>query len=406
MRHSFRFQDERERQVVKVWRTGHLSLAAISTYIPWIRRFRAYCVRQKLDETGELTRTGAVRFVDQYVCVRKRGLLGVSTRSHVLKSVHAWACALQTMGTPLAPWRPVREPMKLSPLLTAYCAYRRAHCGTSEGTLLRDIETAQGFISLLKKRRRSIESARVSDIDAFVIQLSKRLCARSIGDRCSSLRAFLRFLHTTGRLQGGLANSIVAPHVRVMERPPRALPWSDVRRILQAVPRSEPPGKRDFAMLLLMATYGLGAAEILGLRFEDVNWKSQILRLCRPKTGVSIELPLLPPAAKALIAYLRTERPPSARARRIFVGVKMPYLPITSGAIRHRIRLYAQHAGIQAKVIGAHAFRHSHASRQVDSGANLKIVSDILGHRRPSSTSVYVRVAIRRLRMVALPVPR
>ena len=84
----------------------------------------------------------------------------------------------------------------------------------------------------------------------------------------------------------------------------------------------------------------------------------------------------------------------------------MPYEPLTSGAIRHRIRYYADLAGISTKVIGAHAFRHSHASRQIDSGANVKIVSDILGHRSSSSTSVYVRVALERLRAVALPVPR
>ena len=84
----------------------------------------------------------------------------------------------------------------------------------------------------------------------------------------------------------------------------------------------------------------------------------------------------------------------------------MPYEPITSSAIRHRIRHYAVLAGISTKVIGAHAFRHSHTSRQIDSGANVKVVSDILGHRSSSPTSVYVRVALERLRAVALPVPR
>jgi len=84
----------------------------------------------------------------------------------------------------------------------------------------------------------------------------------------------------------------------------------------------------------------------------------------------------------------------------------MPYEPMTSSAIRFRIRHYARLAGISAKVIGAHAFRHSHASRQIDAGANIKVVSDILGHRSSSSTSVYVRVALRRLRTVTLPVPR
>jgi integrase len=159
-------------------------------------------------------------------------------------------------------------------------------------------------------------------------------------------------------------------------------------------------------MLLLMALYGFGAAEVLALQFEDVDWKSEIIRVRRPKTGVQIELPLLPPVARALTAYLKTERPPGTRTRKIFVRAKIPYEPLTSAAIRHRIRQYARGVGIAAPVIGAHSFRHSHASRQVDAGANIKVVSDILGHRRPSSTSVYVRVALRRLRGVSLPVPK
>jgi integrase len=159
-------------------------------------------------------------------------------------------------------------------------------------------------------------------------------------------------------------------------------------------------------MLLAMATYGLGAAEVLGLCLEHVDWKSKVLRVHRPKTGARIDLPLLPCVARALAVYLRTERPRHAEARQIFLRTLMPYDPITSGALRHRIRHYAHRAGVTAEVMGAHAFRHSHASRQIDSGANLKVVSDILGHRRPSSTSVYVRVALRRLRSVALPVPR
>lgn len=158
-------------------------------------------------------------------------------------------------------------------------------------------------------------------------------------------------------------------------------------------------------MLLLLATYGLGAAEILGLRLEDVDWRAGVLKARRPKTKVHIELPLLPPVAKALAAYLR-ERPPAKNVARLFLSRRMPYAPLTSGAIRHRIRLYAKRSGVSADVLGAHIFRHSHASRQIDAGANLKIVSEILGHRSSSSTSVYVRVALRRLRGVGLRVPR
>jgi integrase len=190
------------------------------------------------------------------------------------------------------------------------------------------------------------------------------------------------------------------------ERPPRALPWVEVRRILRSIQQTQEPGKRDFAMLLMMAIYGLGAAEVLSLHLEDVDWKSAILRVRRPKTGVRIELPLLPPIARAIASYLQVERPALAQTRRIFLATRLPHDPLTSGGIRHRIRQYARQAGITKPVIGAHAFRHSHASRQIDAGVSLKVVSDILGHRRPSSTSVYIRVALGRLHAVALPVPR
>jgi integrase/recombinase XerD len=246
----------------------------------------------------------------------------------------------------------------------------------------------------------------VPDIDRFVSHLAARVSKQTVARRCVSLRAFLRFLHTTERLRRDLASCVVSPCIRWPEQPPRALPWADVRRILGAIRQKEPPGKRDFALLLLMATYGLGAAEVLGLDLDDVDWKSGILHVRRPKTKANIELPLLPPVAKALAAYLQEERPSLVQSRRIFLNTMIPYTPLSSGVFRDRIRHHARQAGIDAPVLGAHVFRHSHATRQIDAGANPKVVSDILGHRCPSSTSVYVRVALRRLREVALPVPR
>ena len=208
------------------------------------------------------------------------------------------------------------------------------------------------------------------------------------------------------RLDSDLASGVMAPRFRASARPPRTLPWRDVKRVVRAVRRSDPTGRRDSAMLLLLATCGLGAAEILALRLKDLDWSAGVLRVRRPKTKIDIELPLLPAVARALTAYLRWERPPANGIPKVFLSRRMPYAPITSTAIRHRIRLYAKRAGVSAERLGSHTFRHSHASRQIDAGANLKVVSEILGHRSSSSTSVYVRVALRRLRGVGLPVPR
>jgi site-specific recombinase XerD len=233
-----------------------------------------------------------------------------------------------------------------------------------------------------------------------------RVGRRTAADSCSSLRGFLRFLFATRRLRHDLSDCVVAPRYRTDEGPPRALPWEEIRRILRAVPRDRLVGLRDYAMLLLMATYGLGSGEVVHLELSDVDWQARILRVQRRKTGVRLELPLLPAVAQALSAYLRRGRPSQALEHTIFLSLALPHRPLTTAAIRHRTREYARRAGISTAKLGAHIFRHSHATRQIDAGAPFKIVGDILGHLRPASTSVYVRVALRRLRMVALPVPR
>lgn len=159
-------------------------------------------------------------------------------------------------------------------------------------------------------------------------------------------------------------------------------------------------------MLLLLACYGLGSSEVASLRLDDIDWTAKILRVRRPKTGVPIELPLLPAVARAIAEYLRRGRPAHSKAREVFLSIGMPHRATTGGALRHQVRKHARRAGVGADFRGSHVFRHSHATRQIDLGARPKIVSDILGHRRPASTSVYVRVALRRLRTLALPVPR
>jgi len=159
-------------------------------------------------------------------------------------------------------------------------------------------------------------------------------------------------------------------------------------------------------MLLMLASYGMGASEVARLRLDDIDWSVRVVRITRRKTGVAIELPLSSAIARAVISYLRHGRPQRATVRNVFLSVRMPYRAVTSAVIGHQVRKYAARAGVPAALRGSHVFRHSHATRQIDQGENPKVVSDILGHRRPASTSVYVRVAIRRLRALALPVPR
>lgn len=155
-----------------------------------------------------------------------------------------------------------------------------------------------------------------------------------------------------------------------------------------------------------MAAYGMGAAEVRALCLDDLDWRAATLRVTRPKTGTSVTLPLLPQLARALAQYLRLGRPKYGQSRALFLSAGAPHGPMSCSAIRHAFYKYASAAGVHAPGFGAHALRHSHATRQIDLGASAKIVGDILGHRDPASTSAYVHVATRRLRPLALPVPR
>jgi site-specific recombinase XerD len=279
--------------------------------------------------------------------------------------------------------------------------------GVAESTVRRDLGMVQEFLRFLRRHGHTIATIQVAAVDQFLVQGSGRLAPKTLARVAYALRSFLRFLYTSGQIPHDLANAVATPRVRRGDLPPRALPWSDVRRIFRAISRKTRTGRRDYALLLMMAVYGLGSGEVRGLTLESVDWRRRQLRIVRPKTGREICLPLLPGVARALVAYLRHGRPRYCTTRALFVQMHAPYGDLhSSSAIRHVLHKHALSAGVSAAFLGSHVLRHSHASRQIDQGASATVVGDILGHRRPESTSAYVRVALRRLRGVALPVPR
>jgi integrase/recombinase XerD len=189
--------DDHERAVVGGWRRGHLSLSTIVIYLQWVRRFRAYCRDQNLVETEQLTRAGVRQFTRFYVGARLKGRqLAESSCSGARNAVHAWACAVRALGTSVPPWHDPQSPAPLPPLLTEFCQFRLTHHGVAKGSLWRDIDTARGFFTLLRQRRRPLERATLADVDAFVQEIAARVSKCTVVSICSSLRIFLRFLQT------------------------------------------------------------------------------------------------------------------------------------------------------------------------------------------------------------------
>jgi integrase len=311
------------------------------------------------------------------------------------------------MGRALPPWRAAPPQAPLASPVREFVAYRLSHRGVAARSAHFDAEVATAFLRSLARRHRAVAQVRLIDVDAFVEERGRRWAPISVAAACSTLRAFLAFLFATGRCRTDLAGLVISPRIRRLNRPPRALPWADVQRILRAIDVHKGLGPRDFAIFLMMATYGMGAGEITGLTLDDIDWTARTIRIRRPKTGVVTQLPLLDPVGRALARYLRHHRPARARDRTVFVNHRLPHARLTgSSALKHRLVMYAARAGVHADFLGTHVFRHTHATRQIEAGTSAKIVGDILGHRRPESTSAYVRSALAGLRSVGLPVPR
>jgi len=393
-------------KVVQVWRRNHLKPSTVVAYLRWVFRFKSYCRATGLVESSELTRAGVTDFARVYA--REHGISERAAHDNARSALRAWAVALAILGDPPPRWEAQSAPPKQSsPLLEEFAKHLRCNRGNPESTIHKKVTQIADLLKFLRSRRRHGQQIQLRDIDAFVLRCRERYARTTTADICSGVRAFLRFLHTTGRLSHDLASSVATPVVRRNERPLRALPWDEVRRILRAVDRGTPSGRRDYVMLLMMSTYGLGAGEVIRLHLDDIDWRAATLRAVRPKTGAEILLPLLPSIARALVGYLRHGRPPDAPTRHVLVSMKAPYHPLSaSSAVRHVLIKHARIAGVSAPYLGSHVLRHSHACRQMEQGTRPKLIGDILGHRRPASTSAYIRIATEGLRELALAVPR
>ena len=145
-----RSRDDRERAVVDYWRRGGLAALTIQLYLGWIRKFRKYCQQCKLDEIEQSCSSGLTRFIRTYAWPRTKGRPSPCGTDTARSAMHAWACALRALGEPVPAWRQQTSAPALPPLLSEYVEHRKAHNGTAEATLCRDLDTARRFLQHLR----------------------------------------------------------------------------------------------------------------------------------------------------------------------------------------------------------------------------------------------------------------
>lgn len=305
--------------------------------------------------------------------------------------------------------------------VSTYQTYLRQVRGFAPSTLTHHGRTAGEFLAHMDYETHPTRLAALErqDLDTFLCAVGLRQSRASLQHVVGHLRAFLRFLASDGEIPTGLDTQIDTPRVYRGEQLPRALPWDTVRALLQSIDRSSPMGLRDYAMFLLMATYGLRACEVVTLTFDDVEWRAGRLRIPQRKTRGALWLPLTDEVGTALLDYLRHGRAalnvrrqrvpfrgaPPRSYRELFVRCRTPAGVLKPTAVTEAFQAWSKRSGLAIPFQGAHCVRHSYAVHLLRSGLSLKTIGDLLGHRTLESTCVYLRLAVDDLRDVALPLP-
>jgi integrase len=218
-----------------------------------------------------------------------------------------------------------------------------------------------------------------------------------------AIRSFLRYLHYKGLVDADL--SLAVPKVARwrLSTLPKYLPAAQVRQVLRHCDRTTVLGRRDYAIMLLLARLGLRAGEVVKLRLEDIDWENTRITVCGK--GRWAQLPLPADVAKAIASYLRHARP-RCSSRRLFIR---DYAPIEgfsrAGAIACIVKRALKRAGVVSVRKGAHLLRHSLATDMLRKGASLDEIGEVLRHKSSDTTAIYAKVDINALRALALPWP-
>ena len=262
------------------------------------------------------------------------------------------------------------------------------------------------YLNCLADYLRRIEVKSLGDLSpqllsSFVVETAPKLARNTRRDLCAVVRIFLRFLYRERIVAEDLSITFEVPKLFRLSNVPRSITWGEVRRVLEAVDRRTVRGRRDYAILLMLVTYGLRASEVAKLTLDDIDWKHERLQIPDRKVGNCTAYPLAGVVAEALIDYLKNGRPETAE-RRFFLRVVAPQGPLGTGGVGASVALYLQKAGIKVHRAGSHTLRHTCVQRLIDAEFPLKTIGDYVGHRRSQSTEVYAKVAIETLREVAM----
>lgn len=263
------------------------------------------------------------------------------------------------------------------------------------------------FLDFLGKRDiEKFGQIRGEDLLDFVYTLS-RFSQKTISGTVSYVRVFLRFLLLKGQLKTDLSQAL--PSIQVPRDAKIPSVWSRelITQLLNAVDRSSPRGKRDYAILLLACRLGLRLSDIRALTLDNINWETEIISIIQVKTQSPLVLPITNEVGNALIDYIKYARPKTT-CRQVFLRLTSPFTPLSKNShLYHIVKHWRELAGIKFRTKqyqGMHSLRHSLASILLEENVPFSVISSVLGHASMNTTMIYAKSSVETLRQVALSI--
>ena len=294
------------------------------------------------------------------------------------------------------------------PLMDAYLKWMRDYQHASEGTVGLRCHSITQFLEWLGPKAMPEGLLKLSSdrIEGFFISYAQSMGRSARRSMQSALRTFLRFCLHQGYIEQSLEYAVPTLRTYKLVTVPRGLTDTQAQQILRCIKCNSHVGRRDYAILILLYTYGVRGGQVRALRLEDINWKQNQILFKALKHGKESRLPLTPEVGESLLDYLQQSRPAFSYPH-VFLTCRAPYQPLpNSNSLSAIVGRYIQTAGIEIPGKGAHAFRHCFATRMLHKGHCLKAIADVLGHRHLGTTFIYTKVEFNALSHVALEWPK
>jgi site-specific recombinase XerD len=340
------------------------------------------------------------RTVGQYLRFRARNRQPFASDRPALGRLLA---VLREIGV-IAPPIPI-APGPLEQIEQEFQRYLSQERGLSGVTIVRHLPPLRKFLrESCAQGKASFSKLTAADITHFVERHAHDQSPRSAQSMCWTLRAFTRFLLYRGHIAVDLAAAVPSTRTWRFRTLPEQLSPDQVQRVLDSCDRHTSLGRRDYAVLLLLARLGLRAKEIATLTLDDIDWQSGRLNI-HGKGRRRAYMPLLFEVGSALADYLAHGRPHSD-SRCVFVRTLAPHIGFASSSGISQIAASAlRRAGLEVRRKGTHIFRHSLATQLLCSGASLTEIGQVLRHQQHDTTRIYAKVDINALRQLGLPWP-